>query len=131
MGSKKRYRKKADLPVVAVQLNLDTEGFTYNKWGGIQTCKRGDWLVDNGGEFYTIDREVFARTYRQKKDRPGEYDKVTAVWAEVAAAPGKIETKEGVTHYKAGDYIVYNEPDDRDGYAITAEKFKEMYEPAS
>ena len=29
-----QYRKKADSFVTAVQLNLETDGFSYQKWGG-------------------------------------------------------------------------------------------------
>src|SRR5215831_2695516 len=46
VGARRRYKKKPTAFVTAVQLDLDTEGFTYNKWGGKQVCKRGDWLVD-------------------------------------------------------------------------------------
>ena len=46
----------------------------------------------------------------------------TAVWAEVAAVGGAIQTKEGMSHYKAGDYLVYNEEDGTDGYCMTAER---------
>ncbi len=31
MGIRKRYRKKADQFVIAVQLDLETEGFAYRK----------------------------------------------------------------------------------------------------
>lgn len=51
--------------VMAVQLDLETAGFTYQKWGATQTCKSGDWLVNNDGDTYTIDRESFARTYQK------------------------------------------------------------------
>ena len=51
---RREYKKKPTAFVTAVQLDLDTEGFTYNKWGGKQVCKRGDWLVDNSGSKYTI-----------------------------------------------------------------------------
>ena len=44
MGTRKKFKKKADSFVVAVQLNLDTDGFTYEKWGAEQRCKKGDWL---------------------------------------------------------------------------------------
>ena len=47
----------------AIQLNLATEGFRYEKWGGTQTCKAGDWIVNNNGDVYSIDAESFARTY--------------------------------------------------------------------
>jgi len=53
-----KYLKKTASRVVAVQLELETDGFTYRKWGGTQTCKAGDWIVNANGEFYTVDREL-------------------------------------------------------------------------
>jgi hypothetical protein len=123
-----RYVKRAVSRVAAVQLDLNTDGFTYQKWGATQTCKAGDWIVNNDGDVYTVDGDTFARTYRAAS--PGIYEKVAPVWAEVAKQPGQIATKEGVTHYKAGAYLVYNEPDGKDGYAVDAEKFEEMYQAA-
>lgn len=96
--------------------------------GGLQRCKPGDWLVNNNGSVYTVDRETFSRTYRPLS--PGVFVKTGAVWAEVAEADGQIVTKEGVTHYQAGAYIVYNDPEGKDGYAVKAEAFERMYEPA-
>lgn len=126
MTIRRRYRKKADQFVVAVRLRLDTAGFTYRKWGGEQRCKPGDWLVDNQGDVYTVDGEAFAKTYRRVS--PGIYVKTTPIWAEVAALPGSVPTKEGRSHYGAGDYLVYNNPDGTDAYCITAAKFEAMYE---
>ena len=126
-GGLLRYRKRAGLTVTAVQLDLDTEGFEYYKWGGSQHCKKGDWIVNNGGEIYTVDAETFANTYREAS--PGRFEKRTTVWAEIAGTPGTMTTKEGVTHYDSGDYLVYNEPDRQDGYAVSPERFKELYEP--
>ena len=126
MGARQRYRKKADQFVIAVRLDLDTEGFTYSKWGAEQRCKRGDWLVDNEGDVYTVDSDVFTRTYR-KVDR-GKYVKTTAVWAEVAEKSGSVTTKEGESHYQAGDYLVYNNEDGTDAYCMSAAKFEAMYE---
>ena len=103
MGNRRRYRKKADQFVVAVELDLKTDGFTYRKW------------------------EVFAKTYR--KISPGIYVKTTPIWAEVATEPGQVDTKEGVSHYQAGDYIVSNNEDGTDAYCISAAKFESMYEP--
>lgn len=121
------YRKRADQAVVAVQLALETDGFTYQKWGGAQRCKPGDWIVDNGGDVYTVDRETFARSYRRVA--PGRYLKVAPVWAEAAAAPGEVRTKEGITRYEAGDYLVFNQEDGGDPYAVAAGTFEAMYEP--
>lgn len=123
---RRRYRKRANQFVVAVRLNLDTEGFTYAKWGATQHCKPGDWLVDNGGDIYTVDGTVFDATYRVLS--PGLYVKTTPVWAEVATAPGRVATKEGASHYDAGDYLVSNNEDGSDAYCVTAAKFDAMYE---
>lgn len=123
-----KYKKKPTSFVTAVQLDLDTEGFTYNKWGGKQVCKRGDWLVDNDGDKYTVSQETFAKTYERVS--PGVYAKTTPVWAEVAEQAGKVKTNEGETAYQAGDYLVYNNEDGTDAYAISAEKFQSLYDPA-
>jgi hypothetical protein len=127
MSARRQYVKRPSQFVVAVQLDLDTAGFTYKKWGATQTCKRGDWLVNNDGDVYTVDGDAFSRTY--ESSGPGTYIKRTPVWAEVASEPGAVRTKEGATHYQAGDYIVYNERDGGDGYAVSKEKFERMYEP--
>lgn len=127
MAARRKYVKRTATLVVAVQLDLQTAGFTYWKWGGEQTCKPGDWIVNNGGDIYTVDGETFARTYRAAS--PGLYRKVAPVWAEVADRDGAIETKEGLTHYKAGDYLVFNDEQGRDGYAVKAPSFEAMYEP--
>jgi hypothetical protein len=126
MSQRRRYRRKPDQYVVAVQLKLDTAGFTYRKWGGEQRCKAGDWVVDSDGEVYTVDAESFARTYRQL--RPGAYIKTAPVWAAVSGEEGAVSTKEGGTHHTAGDYVVSNEEDGSDSYAMPAERFHELYE---
>jgi len=130
MGTRRRYRKKADQFVVAVRLDLDTNGFTYQKWGAPQRCKPGDWLVDNGGDVYTVDHDVFTRTYRQTG--AGRFVKTTPIWAEVASEAGQVQTKEGVSTYRAGDYLVdylvSNNEDGTDAYCIPAAKFDSMYE---
>jgi hypothetical protein len=127
MTLRRRYRKRADRPVLAVRMDLDIDGFSYRKWGSEQRCKRGDWLLDNAGDVYTVDAEVFARNYRAVG--PGQYVKATPVWAEVATAAGSAVTKEGVSHYAPGDYLVYNNEDGTDAYCVSAAKFEAMYEP--
>lgn len=126
--ARRRFVKRASQSVVAVQLALDTAGFTYVKWGAAQRCKAGDWIVNNGGDVYTVESETFARTYRHVEG--GSYVKVTPVWAEVAAEAGVVATKEGATHYAAGDYLVFNEASGGDAYAVSKAKFEAMYEPA-
>lgn len=126
--TRKRYIRRPDSPVVAVRLALDTDGLVYRKWGGEQRAKAGDWLVDNGGDVYTVDGDVFARTYR--KVGPGQYVKATPVWAERADRAGEVKTKEGTTRYEAGDFLVSNNQDGSDAYAVGAEKFEALYERA-
>ena len=113
--------------MIAVRLSLDTDGLVYRKWGGDQRAKPGDWIVDNDGDVYTVDGDVFARTYRQTG--PGTYVKTTPVWAERAEAAGIVRTKEGTTRYEAGDYVVSNDPQGADEYAVSAERFEALYTP--
>ncbi|WP_105031277.1 hypothetical protein [Arthrobacter ruber] len=127
MNIRKQYRRTPDQHVVAIPLRLDTPGFSYRKWGAEQHCKPGDWLVDNDGDIYTVDADVFAATYRQLS--LGAYVKTSPVWAEQAVKSGSIATKEGRTHYFKGDYVVFNNEDGTDGYAMSAEKFESRYEP--
>jgi hypothetical protein len=124
---RRRYVRRPDRPVAAVRLTLDTDGLTYRKWGGEQRAKPGDWIVDNDGDVYTVDADVFARTY-QRTDT-GAYVKTTPVWAERATSSGSVKTKEGSTQYEAGDYLVSNKSDGSDEYAVTAKKFEELYAP--
>ena len=124
--ARRRYRKRGNLFVTAVQLNLETEGLVYRKWGAEQRCTATDWIVDNQGDVYTVKAAVFARTYRRIDD--GKYVKTTPIWAEVADTAGRVETNEGETHYVAGDYLVSNMEDGTDAYAISGEKFESTYE---
>lgn len=123
-----RYKKREDQVVTAVQLNLETDGFTYTKWGGKQRCYAGDWLVNNNGEYYTIRDETFKNTYKEVS--MGQFEKTTAVWASAATEDGKVKTNEGYTEYKAGDYLVANNEDGSDSYAVSKIKFENMYELA-
>ena len=123
-----RYQRKKNHFVVAVQLAIETEGFTFQKWGGVQRVKAGDWLVDNEGDVYSVDEAEFARTYREIER--GRYWKAAPVWAERADGPGHVQTLEGTTHYEAGDYIVANDAAGPPAYAVSAAKFEAMYELA-
>jgi hypothetical protein len=128
MSERLKYLKRPELFVTAVQLNLETDGFTYKKWGSQQRCSAGDWLVSNNGDTYTVSRESFARTYELIDH--GAYRKITPIWAEVATESGSVRTQEGTTSYQRGDYLVSNDSDGRDKYAISKAKFEKMYEPA-
>jgi hypothetical protein len=122
------FRRRERTFVTAVRLDLDTKGFIYQKWGGAQQCKKGDWIINNQSDIYTIDAEIFDRTYQMVS--AGQYEKTGTVWAERASESesGTIQTKEGSTAYSKGDYLVFNDPDRKDGYAMGPEKFRELYE---
>ena len=128
MPTRRPYRKKPGLPVVAIQLKLDTEGLVFRKWGAEQRCRAGDWLVDNDGDVYAIAADSFAKTYTPCGR--GLFEKTETVWAERADTPGSVATREGRTHYEAGDYLVSNDEDGSDAYAVAREKFEAMYEAA-
>lgn len=126
---RREYRRKTDQIVVAVQLNLDTDGFRFRKWGAEQWCKAGDWIVNSQGDTHTVERETFARTYHQVQ--PGQYRKVTNIWAEPASEAGSVQTLEGTTHHAAGDYVIFDEEHGPATYAVTASRFVDLYEPVS
>jgi len=126
MTMRHRYKKKIHHFVTAVQLDLDTAGFSYKKWGAEQQCGPKDWLVNNQGDTYTVNRESFAKTYQQQS--PGVYVKISPVWAEVATRAGSVMTTEGTSDYQAGDYLVSNGEDGTDVYPISTNRFLSMYE---
>jgi len=125
MTEQQRYHRREQTQVIAVRLDLETDGFTYRKWSAVQTCKPGDWLVLNGEDTYTIDAAIFARTYAPI--RPGVYEKVATIYAEEAVEAGFVITKEGETHYAAGDFLVFENADREGGYAISRDRFAELY----
>jgi hypothetical protein len=67
-------------------------------------CRLWKFVTDE--DVYTVAGAVFEKTYRRVS--PGIYIKTAPVWAEVATEPGSVVTKEGESHYQAGDYLVYN-----------------------
>lgn len=121
-----KYRKKET--VIAIQLNLELKDgiFEYEAWGGPQTARRGDWLINrNGEEVYTCEADVFAETY--EKVSPGVYRKTAAVEADECLADCKIDTLEGQSDCKAGDFVVTNPGGDR--YPVERGIFLDIYEP--
>jgi hypothetical protein len=129
MSAPRKFNRRPDSFVTAVQLNLDFDGISYTKWGDTQKAKPGDWLVNNGGEVYTVDQESFAATYTEQS--PGVFAKTGSVWAYEAQNDGTIPTKEGTSEFKTGDFLVFNDEGLLDGYCMSAEKFHQLYEPAA
>lgn len=57
------------VPVQAIQLT--DISISYEKWGGIQQAKKGDWLLSKNGEQYTCEETIFAKTYKPLEDQEG------------------------------------------------------------
>lgn len=127
MTDLKPYRRRQDTTVTAVQIDLETEGFTYEKWGDKQVAQAGDWLLNNNGNVYTVDAQVFEETYQEVS--PGQYAKTSSVWARKAVADGQVQSTSGFTAYTAGDMIVFNTTDGTDGWAMDSQEFQRLYEP--
>lgn len=127
--ARRKFIPRPDRPVTAVQLALDTDGLVYRKWGGEQRAKPNDWLVNNAGEVYTVDASSFAATYRpiDPVAMPGLFVKTTPVWAVEATIAGAVATREGQSHYEAGDFIVSNNPNGDDSYAVARDTFHGRY----
>ncbi len=119
-----RLYKARVIPVQAIQ--LDTIALSYTKWGGQQKSKKGDWLLSKNGDQYTCEKAVFKQTYKPLKGKPGWYFKDASVKAVVAQEDGKVETLEGLSSYKKGDYIITNPGGDR--YCIKKSDFEKLYE---
>lgn len=126
------YNRQKTPPVTAIQLKFNvpegtTHLFKYQKWGDTQQCKPNDWLVKtNNNEVYTIDIESFANTYTRVSG--DQYEKSVGVYAYKSDTDGSIPTKEGVTYFKSGDWVTFNDKALTDGYAISDEKFRKLYE---
>ncbi|MCB1507042.1 MAG: hypothetical protein KDJ47_18915 [Hyphomicrobiaceae bacterium] len=88
---RRRYRRKPDQAITAVQLDREFRSFSYRKWGHDQLAQPGDWLVDNAGDIYTVAADTFARTYREVA--PCRWVKSVPVWAEQTAESGSVATK--------------------------------------
>ncbi len=129
MEKRKLYRKKLKYYITAVQLDLDFDGFEYQKWGNTQKAKTGDWLVNNFGDTYTIDKEYF--NYNYELVSPGVFKKFGEIWAEIALDKGAIPTEEGTTEYVSGDYLVFDRSEGGKGYAVKKAVFERMYEEIS
>lgn len=116
----------------AIQLDLSHAKLTYEKWGGEQSARQGDWLVLKDGETYTIEYESFAATCSPVEGplSEGMFFKSAPVWMYVAEMDGVIATKEGTTAYAKGDAVVFNGEGLTDGYAMSLEKFNSLYTEA-
>jgi hypothetical protein len=125
MENAMRYVKTETVAAVQINLELPDGVLMYEKWGGLQVASQGDWLIDNNGEVYTCEAKVFASTYEMVSK--GQYRKTATVEAEQTTEDGTVETLEGKSGYKAGDYIVTNPGGDR--YPVEKVKFEAMYQP--
>lgn len=120
----KTYRKKATHTVFAIQASIKGNIY-YEKWDHNQKATEGDYLVDNEGDVYTVEKVTFESTYTEVGDH--RYAKTALVKAEQATESGKIRTLEGLSSHNAGDYIVHN-PRQGDVYVVPQNEFESVYE---
>jgi len=125
---RKPFRRKSSMAVMtAIRLDLEIECFTYQKWGGLQKCKPGDWLVTDNGYVYTVDNDYFLDNYRQVS--PGRYEKYGVVWAEMTFEDGAFEAMTGTSSYSAGDYLVYDRQEGEGRrYPVRKHQFERLYQ---
>ena len=116
----RRYRSKITVtaePVTVVSIWASTTGDQLR-------ARAGDWWVCDGADRWSVDGEIFARTYvRIGGDR---YRKVAAVTAAVISEPLTVPTLEGVVSGSPGDYLVGNPGGDV--WVIPAAVFTARYE---
>ncbi|MGQ7787939.1 PGDYG domain-containing protein [Nesterenkonia sp. K-15-9-6] len=74
--------------------------------GAVMEAKPGDWIVDDDGQQWSVDAEVFAETYEAVSE--GRYRKTGEVRARQIAQPTSLETLEGSDQLDAGDWVVQN-----------------------
>jgi hypothetical protein len=92
--------------------------------GGRSSLQKNDWLASKHG---SIGNAAFEPTYQLM--RLGQYQKICDIYAKLADQHGCIDTLEGTTHCLKRDYLVYENPEQTVGaYAVSAERFKDMYE---
>lgn len=85
----------------------------------------GDWLVETDGERWTVDGEVFQRTYEHLE--ADVYRKVTPVLAAKLAHPDSVESREGVVNAERGDLLVCNITGEC--WSVPACRFFQRYAP--
>ena len=126
-GGLRKCRRKQRPTVVAVCLDLETEGFLYHKWGSPRRCRAGDWLVNDAGTTYTVDARAFAASYLPLG--PGLFENQLFAWVERAKSDGVLPTARGGVGYRSGDVLVFRDEDRIDGEVLAAAEFERLYEP--
>lgn len=109
--------------ITAIQLRMP---ITYELWGGTQTGKVGDWLVEKGNDTYTIDGTEFATSYQKHLTKHATYFKAEHIEAYEVRCDGYIETLEGRSKFKAGDYLACS-PTGKT-WCLTAKTLAEYYD---
>lgn len=109
------------LRVSARQLTTSTEWTSDN--GSRLTALAGDWLLETYGSTWTVNADVFERTYEKQAD--GTYLKIVAVTARKLTTEVDIVTLEGIAHALPGDWLVCNPAGDV--WPVNAEEFSRRY----
>lgn len=125
----KQYERRPDGLIIAIQIRLDLEagGIAYRKWDSEQWGKRGDWLINDDGDTYTVSAENFANDYELSES--GLYRNTAKVWAEEATGSGFVEIRGGTAPFVEGNMLVFSDPDRKEGQVFFYNKFNRLYRP--
>lgn len=125
MSAYRRYKRKGNEVVIAIQLDLDTEGFSYQKQGAERRCNAQDWLLSDRSGTYAVDDSTFARAFEEIG--VGQYTMVGIVRAKVSDSAGHIRVGQRKVPHEPGDYLVWDESTQSIGYAVPKDWFEASY----
>jgi hypothetical protein len=80
--------------------------------------------VNNHRDVYTVDADIFPIRIARSLS---VYEK-TGVYGPDRRRNRRRTDQRGATAYAPGDYLVFNDPEGCDDYAMKPEKFHELYE---
>ena len=104
------------------------DSFTYRKGGGVRLAFAVHEPISGGCRLtYTINREVFERTYSMVYCVSPSLVRITPSDS-ARACPNRRHLFVQAGADAAGDMIVFNDPEGRDGYAMSAETFSKLYD---
>jgi hypothetical protein len=93
--------------------------------GSALSARAGDWRLSDGVEEWTVEADIFARTYRRLPD--GRFTKDAPVDAARTDRPLDVPTCEGVARAEAGDWVLRGV--DGELWTVTDAYFRSTYTP--
>lgn len=93
--------------------------------GSALSARAGDWLITDGVQEWTVEADIFARTYRRLPD--GRFAKDAPVDAVRTDRPLDVPTLEGVARAEAGDWVLRGV--DGELWPVSDAYFRSTYTP--